>query len=206
MRCSRSRHSPAVSRVYSHRRSRRRSSARNPRTSSGVAALSSRAITTSQRRRVVAALRKRRARPRNRDRGHQRGRDLGFGVRGHVGAHWTTFVLRTPVFALGAALRVDWTTFVLRTPVFALGAALRAHAARLRRGAERHPRPRARRAGIGDAAAGVAALVDRLPRRGRGERGGGRAGGGGPPPRGPARAQRSRTGVHARASGGFIAK
>jgi hypothetical protein len=40
---------------------------------------------------------------------------------------WTTFVLRTSVFALGAARRVHSTTFVLRTPVFALGAARRAH-------------------------------------------------------------------------------
>jgi len=43
-------------------------------------------------------------------------------------AHWRTFVLRTPVFALGAARRAHWTAFVLRTPAFALGAALRAHA------------------------------------------------------------------------------
>jgi hypothetical protein len=51
------------------------------------------------------------------------------GVRpwGGPAAHWTTFVLRTPVFALGAARRAHWTTFVLRTPVFALGAARRAH-------------------------------------------------------------------------------
>jgi hypothetical protein len=39
-------------------------------------------------------------------------------------------VLRTPVFALGAARRAYWITFVLRTPVFALGAARRAHAPR----------------------------------------------------------------------------
>jgi hypothetical protein len=39
----------------------------------------------------------------------------------------TTFVLRTPVFALGTARRVNRTTFVLRTPVFALGTARRAH-------------------------------------------------------------------------------
>jgi hypothetical protein len=48
---------------------------------------------------------------------------LGAALRGDV----DTFVLRTPVFALGAALRADVDTFVLRTPVFALGAALRAH-------------------------------------------------------------------------------
>src|SRR6185369_8073095 len=48
---------------------------------------------------------------------------LGAALRGH----WTTSVLRTPVFALGAALRAHWTTFVLRAPVFALGAARRAH-------------------------------------------------------------------------------
>ena len=42
---------------------------------------------------------------------------------------WTTFVLRTPVFALGAARRGRRTTFALRAPVFALGAARRAHAA-----------------------------------------------------------------------------
>ena len=36
-------------------------------------------------------------------------------------------MLRTPVFALGAARRSHGTTFVLRTPVFALGAARRSH-------------------------------------------------------------------------------
>src|SRR5205814_8449938 len=41
--------------------------------------------------------------------------------------HGLTSALRTPVFALGAALRVDWITSALRAPVFALGAALRAH-------------------------------------------------------------------------------
>ena len=42
-------------------------------------------------------------------------------------------MLRTPVFALGAARRAYWRTFVLRTPVFALGAARRAHAAAAQR-------------------------------------------------------------------------
>jgi hypothetical protein len=42
-------------------------------------------------------------------------------------ARWNTFVLRTPVFALGAVRRAHWNTFVLRTPVFALGAVRRAH-------------------------------------------------------------------------------
>jgi hypothetical protein len=50
-------------------------------------------------------------------------------VAGTQAVRRTTFVLRTPVFALGAARRAQWTTFVLRTPVFALGAARRAHAA-----------------------------------------------------------------------------
>src|SRR5439155_19000314 len=62
-------------------------------------------------------------------------RDVGAGgffggaSSGHAADHWSTFVLRTPVFALGAARRAHWSTFVLRTPVFALGAARRAHAA-----------------------------------------------------------------------------
>jgi hypothetical protein len=67
-------------------------------------------------------------------------------------SHWSTFVLRTSVFALRAetgrrivlrtirrlskdsslrllaAGRAHWSTFVLRTPVFALRAAGRAHA------------------------------------------------------------------------------
>ena len=40
-------------------------------------------------------------------------------------ARWTTFVLRTPVFARGVTRRAHRTTFVLRAPVYALGAALR---------------------------------------------------------------------------------
>jgi hypothetical protein len=48
-------------------------------------------------------------------------------------AHWTTFALRAPAFALGAARRAHWTTFALRAPVFALGAARRAHDYRCRR-------------------------------------------------------------------------
>ncbi|MCY1525638.1 hypothetical protein D9M68_606220 [compost metagenome] len=53
---------------------------------------------------------------------------------GHIGAGLigAAFVLRTAVFALGAARRADGIAFVLRTAVFALGAARRAHAACLR--------------------------------------------------------------------------
>jgi hypothetical protein len=36
-------------------------------------------------------------------------------VRNRVLVHWSIFVLRTPVFALGAALRAHWSIFVLRT-------------------------------------------------------------------------------------------
>ena len=61
--------------------------------------------------------------------------DGACGGQARVHARWTppcaallTFALRAPVFALGAALRVDWSTFALRAPVFALGAALRTHA------------------------------------------------------------------------------
>ena len=43
------------------------------------------------------------------------------------GAHWSTFVLRTPVFAFRAAGQAHWSTFVLRTPVFAFRAAGQAH-------------------------------------------------------------------------------
>ena len=34
---------------------------------------------------------------------------------GSLASHWRTFVLRPPVFALGAARRAHWTTFVRRT-------------------------------------------------------------------------------------------